>query len=381
MKKIVLSLSMFVSVCIFGQTPITITSQDVPTVGLQVLNVKNLSNLSSVTVGSAIANESFDFSWFPNDNQDSVFYISPNSTPYSADFSAASMSILTLPDTNYIFLNTSASLIEVVGRTMGMQGVPIQALTVTDPLKQLSLPANYQDNFIDIAEFKTKTIPFNFGIPSEFLAALGVGFADTAWIDSVRTTVTVSRNSIIDAWGTLNTPDGSFNVLRQTISDTTDLLTEAFVVAVVAGFEVPFGFVTVPSDAFGVPSKDTVKTYTYYTNATTAHPSMVAEAKENGQGNITSANYSKIYNPAGIIETSNNIISELFPNPSKDVVNIKANDKIEILNVYAEDGRLIYNRMINSENYSLNISTFKTGVYFVEINTAKGREVKRINKI
>ncbi len=87
-------------------------------------------------------------------------------------------------------------------------------------------------------------------------------------------------------------------------------------------------------------------------------------------------------NPTGINDLPNdNLEIQFYPNPSTDAINIKAIDKMETLNVYAEDGKLIYNRNINSDNYLLNISSFETGIYFVEITTTKGREVKRINKI
>ena len=110
-------------------------------------------------------------------------------------------------------------------------------------------------------------------------------------------------------------------------------------------------------------------------------PSLIAEITQNFQGVVTSANYSKIYNPAGIIETNNNIIKEMFPNPSSDFVNIDAIEKINVLNVYDEEGKLVYNRNVDNNTYELNVSSFTTGIYFVEIITSNGREVKRINKI
>jgi len=173
----------------------------------------------------------------------------------------------------------------------------------------------------------------------------------------------------------LTTPVGTFNILRQKVVNVNTLSVQGYtVIEIVPGF--PFG-----SWQPFLDSVTTTITYTYLTNTAVGTPFILAEITTDQNDAVTAASYSMVYNPAGIIETSNDIVSELYPNPSNDVVNIKAIDKIEMLNVYAEDGKLIYNRGINSDNYQLNISSFKTGIYFVEITTPKGREVKRINKI
>lgn len=365
MKKNVLILISLTGLLNFGQAQITLTSTDIPLVGTRILNVKDL-DLVNVNIGEAGTGKTYDLSGLVSSSLDSTNYISTSSTPYAGGFPSSNLTMLNLPDTNYTFLKTTSSSVELVGVLMAN---PFEAgayinLVANDPVQQMSFPATYQTAFTDTGTLKSNVIPYYLELNSSPLT----------YIDSFKIKSKVNINSEIDAWGSLITPVGTFNVLRQKVTNIDTLSVQGY--TVIEFFGVPIGS--------WQPFFDTVTTsitYTYLTNTNTNTPFILAKITTDQNGMVTEASYSMVYNPAGIIETNNNIVSELFPNPSAEIVNIKANDKIEILNVYAEDGKLIYNRTINSENYSLNISSFKTGVYFIEITTSKGREVKRINKI
>lgn len=365
MKKIVLCIATFLSVCSFGQTPINLTNTDIPVVGTRILTVNDL-DLIGINVGSPGANQTFNLAGLVTSSLDSTNFISTSSTAYASTFVGSNLTMLNLPDTNYTFLKTTASTVEMVGMIMAnpFGSGPALNLVADNPIQQMSFPATYQTAFTDAGTLNSNTIPFYLEISED----------PVSYIDSFKVNSNVSINSEMDAWGTLLTPVGTFNVLRQKVINVNTLAVQGYLVVEIFGFPVgswqPF-----------LDSVTTTITYTYLTNTNANTPFILAEITTDENDVVTGASYSMVYNPAGIIETNNHILSDIFPNPSTDIVTIKAIDKIETLNVYAEDGKLIFNRNINSDTYSLTISSFKTGIYFVEIFTSKGREVKRINKI
>ncbi len=87
------------------------------------------------------------------------------------------------------------------------------------------------------------------------------------------------------------------------------------------------------------------------------------------------------YNPS-FIEMTKAYIS-VYPNPATDIVNIKINISSETETLLVKDitGRTILETNI-SENISLDISNFKSGIYFFIIKNNKGKSyIKKISKL
>lgn len=75
----------------------------------------------------------------------------------------------------------------------------------------------------------------------------------------------------------------------------------------------------------------------------------------------------------------NNLI--LYPNPATNEVNLKWNaDEDVAVRVYNTLGKLMfYSKSVNLANdFKINTSAFKTGVYFVKLNTSKGEITKKL---
>ncbi|AJR04897.1 T9SS type A sorting domain-containing protein [Siansivirga zeaxanthinifaciens] len=71
--------------------------------------------------------------------------------------------------------------------------------------------------------------------------------------------------------------------------------------------------------------------------------------------------------------------ASVFPNPTSDVLNIKASEKINSLELYNINGVKVYSKE-NIENQFINISKLSSGVYILKLNTNNGSEFKRIIK-
>lgn len=78
-------------------------------------------------------------------------------------------------------------------------------------------------------------------------------------------------------------------------------------------------------------------------------------------------------------ETIENVT--IYPNPVLNNVHIKTNENLKSVKVFDVLGNLLLNETISSGNqYEINMSSFQTGVYFVEINSEKGAVIKKIHK-
>ena len=70
----------------------------------------------------------------------------------------------------------------------------------------------------------------------------------------------------------------------------------------------------------------------------------------------------------------------LYPNPSKDIVNIKANATITSVQLYDVQGRLLQTKKVNDVDVQLDISVQPSGLYFVKITTENGAKVEKLVK-
>lgn len=69
---------------------------------------------------------------------------------------------------------------------------------------------------------------------------------------------------------------------------------------------------------------------------------------------------------------------QLYPNPAIDFVNIKSDLHINTVKIFNIAGEIIAKEKVNSKSYQLNTSRFKSGIYFLHIDTNKGSLNKRI---
>ncbi len=82
---------------------------------------------------------------------------------------------------------------------------------------------------------------------------------------------------------------------------------------------------------------------------------------------------------SGITENVNNSDISVFPNPTKDVLNITATgtiSRIKVLNVF---GQLVYTNEVNAENTKINTGAFANGIYYIQIETKNGIVTKSVS--
>jgi hypothetical protein len=85
----------------------------------------------------------------------------------------------------------------------------------------------------------------------------------------------------------------------------------------------------------------------------------------------------------GIKEIGNNNSISIYPNPVTDNITINAGDlrnEIYDLRIYDVIGNLVLEKNIANNKTSIDVSTFSSGVYVVEVRTENGIEVKKFLK-
>lgn len=86
--------------------------------------------------------------------------------------------------------------------------------------------------------------------------------------------------------------------------------------------------------------------------------------------------FQSLSNPIFEIDSSITV----YPNPSKSVVNIKADSTIKSLQLYDIQGRLLQTNLIDQTTTTLDISSKVSGVYFLKVISEKGIKAEKIVK-
>ena len=79
---------------------------------------------------------------------------------------------------------------------------------------------------------------------------------------------------------------------------------------------------------------------------------------------------------AAVKELKKDIII-IYPNPSSQIINVTASDKIIEINIYSLAGQLLIKKR---DSKNINISLLNSGIYFAEIKTIRSTQVKKIIK-
>ena len=80
--------------------------------------------------------------------------------------------------------------------------------------------------------------------------------------------------------------------------------------------------------------------------------------------------------PQAVSETEN-IISAVYPNPTKGMVRIEAKN-INSISIFNSLGQIIFENAVSGDAFEYDFSGNEAGVYFIKVETGKGVETKRV---
>lgn len=207
MKKILLALFFLAFIVIQGNSQITITQADYGVIDDTIVMIYDTA--APVLPVGGTGNQTWDYSTLEVDYYDTLFFVDPLSTPLAPFFPGSNLAIeydSLIQPFAWLYLKSSPTELNADGfygdPTNGVIGINFP-LNFEKDKKIIDFPSNYLDTFLDTAIVDTTMVD-------------PTGNADSAHFRRI-----IYSASVIDAWGDITTPAGTFTCLRQFITETT----------------------------------------------------------------------------------------------------------------------------------------------------------------
>ncbi len=181
---------------------ISLTADDVGKIGAKVFKVVDtLPN--TISPGTSGKDMVWNFKNLNSHYTDTLFFENPSSTPYSEYFPETDLCIVDKgTEIEYLYLTNTSQSLDVVGLAADFLGVgSLIPLEITKGINQLVFPSTFTD-----------------GYEGHWITDLTVD-GSSLGVDSVRMKSHVERMYHIDAFGTVQLPDGVFDALRVKVDE------------------------------------------------------------------------------------------------------------------------------------------------------------------
>lgn len=317
-----------------GKAQITITLADMPQVGTNI--VTSTDTAYGGSAGSIGTNQTWNHSGLLNHGINSYSFVAVSGQPGASNFSGANLCMPAPADSMWQYLTTSASGVFMNGLYNTSTSFPAPVVKFNPPMQLIKLPCTYNTTFINTAK---ASIKFALASPP---------------IDSMDLRQTVNQSGIIDAWGSLTTPTGTYNALRQ---KRTDLSTDST-------FYYAFG-----SWIFSSEDKDTTVNYTWWANSI-HYPVLEMDQGDNDATYLLS-------NVTGLKDVSHIGFSILaYPNPAATEMNFvlpEGQAKLQILDI---TGKVVSSYDVNGGEMKIDVSNLQNGAYSFAYLTVDGNNLR-----
>jgi hypothetical protein len=336
MKRILLIVSA-ISVMLINQiaAQITITTNDLPTIGLQV--IRAVDNTTQINPGNPGLNQVWDFTNLIPSTYDTTLYLPPQGQINYQNHPDAEVAIKHLngnlpPYWDYEYARYDSEGMRYVGdedmvTIFGAFTMSVHISCNPNPLS-LKLPFTYGDSHSQESTYIWHMVTRNGGV----------------LIDSTKQVSHMSITTTGDASGIMSTPYGSFQVLR----------VKNYIISEDSVFNwTPDGWVF---NSFDISS---YSNYRWYTND---YYEVGLYQSEEGKGNSMTFFKSETVVGTSAVPSITNFLA--YPNPAKDAMIIQGAGVPEKVEVYNSSGALV---MSVSKTKTLIVSGLPAGFYFLKV--------------
>ena len=342
--------TLFLSMIIFGlsasvNSQITLVQNDFPSAGVEL----TASRLSSMTIdyASTGANYQWDFSDLTLINQTGKDFFAPINLPFLVNFAYGPLASTAYRATYYS--PYSDLPLNQISNYLPIQIADVNQYTriTTSRLNLLGYSASINGQAMPIKSDTIETkyeLPLNFGdtYSSRGYTKLDLNpLADARWIQMRQ------RSSVVDGWGEITTPYGTFEVLRvkHEINEIDTVEYQGFTI----GLNVP-------------------KTFEYEWLAKGEDiPILKVSTVQNSGVEVVTVVEFKDFD----LLSANKISSEdemlIFPNPVDKLVTIQSKEGVKAGKIFNVDGNLIKKFSFNDVAYQVDLSNLQAGMYFISI--------------
>ena len=315
---------------------ITITTTDVAAPTKIIYQSNDTLPSPSLSVGSAGISQTWNMSMLGTSTMDTLTFVSASWGPDASSFPTANLAVKQGWQNFYAYATSNASTLSIVGAggTAGFGGGPVNLKQYNSPAEILmNFPATYLNGFT--SNYINTTPAINPGISG---------------VDSARIKSDVKKTVSFDAWGSLTTPLGTFNVLRtmETVvrHDTTDIMA--------------FGLWN-PIPGTPLLAADSTTGYTWWANGV-GFP--LVSIKLDSLSAIKQVTWLQSLPLVGINEATAASQVNVFPNPAQNEITFAVEaSKVASIQVFDIAGRMIDSYAVSGNTASINTSDFANGVY------------------
>ena len=195
MKKL---LYLFLLVPFLSYSQIIVTSANLPNIGDTVITAEDFGNYSP---GASGVSQNWNFANVAGMPDMILGFIDPLTTPYQSSFPSSNI-CAQVDSATYFYLNRSVNGLAAVGFVDSGMVYPYNKMFLPTPLNYLDTITNTQILF----QFDTLLVP---PLPS-ILAGIPGPFT----IDSIKEVYGNTDKYIVDGWGQVQLPNGTFDALR-----------------------------------------------------------------------------------------------------------------------------------------------------------------------
>lgn len=362
-KKNILVIFTILAVTLSLSAQITITNATFPSAGDTLRTATDLAP-SGIVMTPPGGPQTWDFSTLnPTTRQLTVFQPAAEGSA-SADFPGAEL--VTISDVGAeVYFDVSAaafSILGISGSGLG-GGFPIETdFRYSPPLVEGKAPLN----FFDIDQYQsnaTISLPSS-AIPGDILDSLGI---PTGLFDSIRVRITIQRLEVVDGYGTLAIPGGTYDVLRQKRTDytTTGIDVHTFLgwvdVATILGMDLFPADTTIFFDFLSNSAKEPIAVVT--TDSTGLAAAQIT------------------YKDNGIIESINPVTGEIIsisvsPNPVTNDATFELRNMLPgeyTMRIFDTNGHPVMVRKFSSTREVVSLQALSEGLYLYQVLGTKGQ--------
>lgn len=327
---------------ISNNAQISLTASDVAIIGQNMTQVNDTLPDASITAGAGGQNKTWDFSALHEHEVYGFSVVAPNATPYSAMFPTANVAAVE-NDSAYAYFEKDNNGL----RMLGIYGsFPVEDNTIS--LAVRTTPAS------SILRFPTT---FNDGYTESFKRIFQMSGVDAGFpVDSFKVVSSVQRNVQYDAYGSLNTPAGTFQVMR--VKETEVSVDTSYILFMGAWTELPGDQITDIA-------------YNFWTKQNgVSFPVASIQADENG--NTVSATYLKDFAVSPTQENNQDVAFEVFPNPCKEQLTLDMPDNFDgTVEVYDMTSREVISQNIAGHYAMIDTHALQQGHYIAVLKDNK----------
>lgn len=340
MKKL-FTLSLLMAFGLFVNAQITVTNNDLAPAGTTIINSIDNSVDDIIVPGSPGPDKTWDFSILNQDNIDTLKFMLPAWTPYPDNFPDANFAANLVNDNAYAFLIRNDDKLSAIGLVGSY-----------DVYENVSVPVVPEEVYMDFPVQFGQTRDENFYIEARLES-------NTPPADSVKYRQRTVKSTLVDAWGTLTLPMGSYNTLRvkeeRTIYD------------------------SVWGKVFGTwllvqTNQSSSTLYKWITNDASLGYYLVTMNYNTSNQTVNSVEFMNMM-PVGVENHMEEVVLA-YPNPVKDILHFDMKNiaKGKVL-IYNLNGQLLVNKEFTGVKTSVSVSALPNGVYFYVIKDENSNKI------